>query len=435
MAFNLSIVPTFPSAVDAGLAPHEAVVLDAISPVELVETLGWLINIPSVSGSDAESEIQHALAARLTALDLDTDLWPLDLDELRGSPGFPGWEAERGEAWGVAAASGQGHPALVLQGHVDVVPPGTRASWHGDPFVAQVDGDRVQGRGACDMKAGLAANLLAAKAVLTSGVALERPFALHCVVGEEDGGLGAFATLRRGHKGEACIISEPTSGTMVTANSGALTFEITVQGAATHASTAWAGVNAIDAFLPLYKAMTDLARRRNARRDPLMADYPLPHALSIGSLRCGDWASTVPDHLVAEGRLGVALDEDPNHAREELEEAVALAARGNAWLRRHPPTIRWHGGQFASGRYDSTSGLLDIVSGAHGAVTRGDRPRERGATYGSDLRLYAAAGIPTLHYGPGDVRQAHGPDESVSVEGTLRCARVLALSIMRSCTS
>ena len=87
------------------------------------------------------------------------------------------------------------------------------------------------------MKAGVAAMLAAAAAVRASGVRLARPFALHLVIGEEDGGLGAFATLQRGHRGDACVIPEPTDLRLVTANAGALSFRIEVPGLATHGST------------------------------------------------------------------------------------------------------------------------------------------------------------------------------------------------------
>ena len=111
-------------------------------------------------------------------------------------------EAPRDEAWGTVGVLGDGadaSPVLALQGHVDVVPPGDLAQWQGDPFVPRVEGDVVFGRGACDMKAGVVANLVAVEALVRSGVRLPGPIAVHSVGGEEDGGLGAFATLRRGH--------------------------------------------------------------------------------------------------------------------------------------------------------------------------------------------------------------------------------------------
>ena len=292
----------------------------------------------------------------------------------------------------------------------------------------------MHGRGTVDMKGGVVAAIAAVRAVRAAGIRLSRPYALHLVMGEEDGGLGAFGTLTRGHRGAACIITEPTSGTLTTANAGALTFEIVVAGSATHASTSYAGVSAFDAYLPVHAALSDLQRRRNDRVDPLMREYPVAYPLSVGRVRCGDWASSVPDRLVAEGRLGVALDEDPDLARAALEEAVAAAAGSDPWLREHPPAVTWTGGQFASGRYTGDDGVLaGTVARAHADVTGGPPPRERGAPYGSDLRLYAAAGVPTLHYGPGDVRLAHGPNESVPVAELVTVAEALTLSLLRTC--
>lgn len=400
---------------------------------ELVRDLVELVSIPSVSGSDAECDVQHRLAKQAGELGLDVDLWQLDLERLTADPGFPGWEAPRTEAWGLVASSGPGEPELVLQGHVDVVPSGDLGAWRTDPFTATVADRRVHGRGSCDMKAGVVANLAAVRAVRSAGIELSRPYAVQLVVGEEDGGLGAFATLDRGHRGRACIITEPTSGTVTTANAGALTFELRVPGAATHASTSYAGVSALEKFLPLHAALSALEERRNRHVHPLMAEYPLAYPLSIGRVTCGDWASTVPDLLVAEGRIGVALGEDPDHARAELEETVA-AAHADPWLREHPPVVAWTGGQFASGAYaEADRALLDLVATAHADVTEGPRPRERGAPYGSDLRQYAGAGVPTLHYGPGDVRLAHGPEESVPVSELVAVTESLLLALVRAC--
>jgi acetylornithine deacetylase len=258
--------------------------------------------------------------------------------------------------------------------------------------------------------------------------------AVHCVVSEEDGGLGAFGTLHRGHTGDACIIAEPTGGTIISANAGALTFRIEVPGLATHGSTRYAGMSAIDAFLPIHRELAALERRRNTDDEPLMADWPVPYPISIGTVRAGDWASTVPDLLVAEGRLGVRLGEDPADARRCLEEAVAAAGASDPWLREHAATVSWPGGQFASGRLPAGDPLRDLVAGAHAAVNRTGRPRERGAPYGSDLRLYGAAGIPTLQYGPGDVRLAHSPREMVPWSEVLTVARTLVVASLRALT-
>ncbi len=412
----------------------EAAALDAVDEGAIARTLLELLAVPSVTGSAAESELQHVLARHLERLGLDVDLWPVDLPGLRAHPRFPGTEAPRTEAWGLVGDTrphGDG-PSLILQGHVDVVPPGDPARWEGDPFRPRVEGDTVHGRGACDMKAGVVAILAALAAMNSAGVRLRGRVSAHFVVSEEDGGLGAFATLERGHTGNACVITEPTSGALMTANAGALTFRVDVPGRATHGSTRYAGVSAIDAYLPIHRALARLETRRNTGADPLMFDYPVPYPLSVGTVRSGDWASSVPDLLVAEGRLGVRLDEDPALARAELEACVAEACADDPWLRTHPATVTWPGGQFASGRLAAGHPLAALVGAAHADVTGAARPPERGAPYGSDLRLYTGAGIPTLQYGPGDVRLAHGPREQVRVSEVVTVTRALVLATLRS---
>ncbi len=417
------------------LAPAEIRCLQAVDTQLVVRTLTELLEVPSLNGSAEECEIQHLLARKLHDLDLDVDLWPLDLDLLAQTPGFPGVEVARGEAWGLVGThhGADDEPALILQGHVDVVPPGDLRQWGTAPFSPDVTSDRVQARGACDMKAGLAANLCALAAIRAAGVELQDTFALHCVIGEEDGGLGAFATLERGHTGRACIITEPTSGTLITANAGALTFTIEVPGLATHASTSYAGVSAIDSYIAIHRTLEQLQRRRNRTVEPLMREYPIPYPISIGRLRAGDWPSSVPDLLVAEGRMGVRIEEDPDAARAEFEEQVATVSRLDPLLRDHPPKVTWSGGQYSGGHLPSGHPLRNMVAGAHADATDAARPRERGAPYGSDLRLYTGKQVPTLHYGPGDVRRAHGPNESVAISEVVEATCTLVLAILRSC--
>jgi acetylornithine deacetylase len=266
-----------------------------------------------------------------------------------------------------------------------------------------------------------------------AGVRLEHPFAVHSVISEEDGGLGAFATMLRGHRAEAAVITEPTSGRIVVANAGALTFELRVAGRAAHGSTRLEGHSALDAFLPLYAAIHDLERQRNARPHRLFDGNDLPYPISIGTVRTGDWASSVPDLLIAEGRLGVQLDEPPAEARAALEAAIARAAEQDPWLRDHPAEVLWVGGQFASGRISMSHPLVAETAAAISNVEGREAPRAA-APYGSDLRLYSGVGgIPTLHYGPGDVRYAHAPREQVRIDELIRTARTLAVVAARRC--
>jgi acetylornithine deacetylase len=429
-----SLVPVQRMPDPADLPTSVSAALDAVDEARVVALLQELIRVPSITGTPAESEAQHRLARRLGATGMDVDLWSIDLTRTTADGAFPGMEAPRDEGWGLVGSWGADDgPTLVLNGHIDVVPPGDGALWTTDPWSAEVRGGRVLGRGACDMKAGLAAQVAAVEALAAAGVRLRGRVQLQSVVGEEDGGLGTFATLQRGHRGDLAVICEPSSTQLVTASAGALTFRLVVPGRSAHGSMRLEGVDAVEKYLLVHAALRDLESRRNRTADPLMARYALPYPLSVGSVHAGDWASSVPDLLVAEGRLGVALDEPVEQARAELEAAIAQVCAADDWLSAHPVRVEWWGGQFASGRLVPGSGLEQLVAGAHTTAT-GRTPEVHGVPYGSDQRLLTGlGGIPTLLYGPGDVALAHSPDESVPVSELVEVTRALVLLAARFC--
>ena len=428
---------------DIALSAEEQAVLDAVDEQGLLRDLAALVAIPSVGGTDAEVAAQDWCAGRLSDLGLAVDAWDVDVAAERAAPGFPGMEVERSRARGCVGVlggdarptgtRGAGMPSLALCGHTDVVPPGDLAAWpDGDPWHLRLSDGVAAGRGTCDMKGGLAAVLAAVSAVVSSGVRWERPLAVHTVSAEEDGGLGAFATLRRGHRAGACVIAEPTSGAVVPANAGSLTFRLELRGRATHGSTRTRGVSAVDLLAPVQAALRELEEERNASAPALFAHLDLPWPLSIGVVRAGDWASTVPDLLVAEGRYGVRPGESLGEARAVFEKAVGRAGAAHPWLRDHPVQVSWPGGEFASGALPDDDPLLPDLAAC--VVAQGSPvPTVLGAPYGSDLRHYAAAGIPTVQYGPGDVAHAHALDEHVEVADLVRAARVYALLALRRC--
>ncbi len=402
----------------------------------MVAAVSELVRIPSVSGTDAENDAQHHVAALMSEGGLDTDLWQIDLDDMFANADFPGVEVDRREAWGLVGrlpGTGDG-PTLMLNGHVDVVPIGDPQAWTSPPFDGEVKRGNLHGRGSCDMKAGLIAAHWAVQAIRSAGVRLRGDLLLASVQGEEDGGLGTFALLERGWRADACVIPEPTDLDVVPANGGSLTFRLRVHGHATHASRRTEGVSAIAKFWPIWQALGALETFRHAHVDPMAARWKLAHPLSIGTVHAGDWASSVPDLLIAEGRLGVALDEPVEDAKAEFEAAVDTACQADDWLRTHPVEVEWWGGQFASGRLAADSDLVERMKRAHG-IASALRPQEVwAAPYGSDLRLLVGRGkIPTLQYGPGDVALAHGPDELVPVEDIVITARALALMALDIC--
>jgi acetylornithine deacetylase len=416
------------------LSEAEQEVLAALDDARIVEGLRELVRIPSVDGTAAESDVQAWCARRLTELGLTVDHWRINLPAVTADPSYPGMEVERSAAWGcVGVLGGSTTPGLILNGHVDVVPPGDLDLWPDrDPFSGRIADGIMWGRGTCDMKGGVAAILGAVAAVVASGIRLRKPLAVHAVIGEEDGGVGSFATLRRGHTGEACLIAEPTAGCVIPANAGSLTFRLQILGLATHGSTRTRGVSAIEKFVVIQAALQALEAERNRDPHPLLAHLDLANPLSVGRIEAGEWASTVPDLLIAEGRYGVRLGEPITAARGAFESAVAEACAKDDWLRDHPVKVSWPGGEFASGLLPDDDPLLpDTLQAATDAGV--PTPEVKGAPYGSDLRQYAGAGIPTLQYGPGDVRYAHATDEHVRLAEVLHAARTYALLAVRRC--
>lgn len=421
------------------LTDDERRVVEAVDVDALVADLAELVAFAPVGGSRGEVAVQRWCAARLRDLGLAVAEWDVDLRVEMAHPDFPGMEVERDSLVGVVASWGpedaehpSGTPALVLCGHTDVVPVEDPTRWAADPFRLAVHDGVLSGRGTCDMLGGVAAVLAAVRAMKSSRARLARPLAVHLVSGEEDGGIGAFATLRAGHGGAACVIAEPTGGAVIPANAGSLTFRLEVDGRAAHGSTRTEGESAVEHLAAVQSALRGLESRRNAAPPPAFAHLDVMAPISIGIVRAGTWASTVPDLLVAEGRYGVLPGESLAEARRAFEEAVARLGDLEPWLAEHPVRVTWPGGAFASGSLEDGHPLLAQVVAAATAVGP-TAPRVEGAPYGSDLRHYAAHGIPTVQFGPGELRAAHAVDESVHLAEVVACAQAYAVLALRRC--
>lgn len=417
------------------LTALEQRVLDNIDLDGLVSTLQMLIAQPSLGGSQAEYIVQQIAAGELAAQGLSVEITELDLPALYTHPDFPGYEVERSAALHIQAALDRigGGRTLLLNGHLDVVPVGDVSSWQHAPWDGTVEEGRVYGRGACDMKGGVASMIHAAGAIARSGIRLRGSLFVQTVIGEEDGGLGSFAAALRRPRADGAIIAEPTRLQPVLAQAGALTFQLRVTGRAAHGAMRAEGVSAFEAYLPLHRALQRLEQERNHDvKHPFMRQVPLPYPISVGLVHAGEWASTVPETLIAQGRYGILVGEDVGVARGVLERTIAEAAASDLWLSEHPPEITWWGGQFTSAEIAADHVLvqtLNTVLADEGYITT-----PMGVPYGSDMRLLQhVAGIPTLLCGPGDVRLAHQRDESVPITDLVAAARVFALTALRFC--
>jgi acetylornithine deacetylase len=137
--------------------------------------------------------------------------------------------------------------------------------------------------------------------------------------------------------------------------------------------------------------------------------------------------------MVLEGRYGIGVDEDVFEAHRAFEDAVSATAGLDDWLSNHPPEIEWVGGQFNPARTPRDSMISTTVAKAYENAT-GSPAIYEGVTYGSDMRhLVNVGNIPTILFGPGDVRLCHRPDENVPVDELLKATRTIALTITRFC--
>jgi acetylornithine deacetylase len=374
-------------------------------------------------------------AGALVELGLMVETVRPDPATIRADPDWPGEEMPRRSLPVVIGRTGRSRGRrIILSGHLDVVPPGDPATWTADPWGAEIRDDALYGRGACDMKGGIAAILAAVRALGASGdlARLEGELIVAFVPSEEDGGQGTLAAIRAGVTGDLAIITEPSNLDVVVAHAGAITFRLTVPGRAAHASQRREGVSALDNLFVLSQALAvDEARRNEAETDPLMTALGLPYPTIIGIVEGGEWASTVLDRVTADGRYGVRLGQSAADAEAELRAAVTAACAADPFLRDHPASIEITGGRFGSARVPSDHPLPVGLAETVKAVT-GRRPALLGEPYGADMQMFVNVGAtPCVIFGPGDVRVAHSADEHVPLAEVADCARVLAAWVRR----
>ena len=405
-------------------------VLEGLDTEACVRLAQDLIRVPSVTGD--ERAVQDLVALTLEEAGLEVDRFEADVTHLKAHPRFPGMEVEREEAVLVAGLLGpKGERSLILNGHVDVVPPGDRQAWRASPWSAHINAGRLYGRGACDMKAGMAIAIGAATALKKSGLPLRGRLIVQSVVGEEDGGIGSFAMAQRGYRASAAYVLEPTRLRLIPAQAGALTFRLRLQGRAAHASVRYDGISALEKYQLVEARLRQLERSLNEQPHPLFRHYPIAYALSIGRIRSGSWPATVPDELECEGRLGVPIGMPSSEARRQFGAAIADAAQRDPWLAEHPPLVEWYGGQFDAVEVDPELPAFAALRTAH-AEEFGIAPELDGAPYGSDMRLLVhEAETPAVLYGPGDIRQAHATDEWIAVDEIVQAARVVTAAAAR----
>jgi acetylornithine deacetylase len=401
--------------IDLGQRLDEAIAQHEPAAHALLERL---VDAPSVLGQERGAQL--VLAAELERLGLEVE-W-LDIptsiadDPAAGVPSLPydGRQVLVGRMPGAAADAGR---SLLLNGHLDVVP--AAGGWSTPPFEAtRIDG-WLHGRGAGDMKCGLAMATLAIEAFLG---AAGRPRADLTVVGvieEECTGNGTLASVRAGVLADAAIVVEPTDLKVLTSGVGVLWADVVIDGAPGHAESAPSAVSAIDRIPLVLDALRALGAELNRG-----LQAPRYH-VNVGQVQAGDWPSTVPGTAELRVRVGFPADMKPAEAQERLHDALRQATATDPWLAEHPPVVRPSGMRAAGYAIAEDAELVAAVRAAH-ADAHGATPDVVSIDATTDARFYLNdAGTPALCYGP-RTRGMHGVDEAVELASIAAGARTLA---------
>ncbi len=401
---------------------------------ESVRLLQELVRVPSVTGD--EGAVQEVVERAFRERGLAVDVWEASPEEISPYKEHVGEQAgyeNRPNVVGVRAGRGGGR-SLLLNAHVDTVAAGDASAWSRDPFSGEVEGDLLYGRGSCDMKGGLVSHLAALDALSELGVELRGDVSVAATVGEENGGLGALSTVLRGYRADAALITEPTRLALVPAQGGSLVFRLEVPGRSAHAAVRDEGVSALEKFIPIFEELGKLEDERNATlRHPLYEGVRNKVPINVGVVRAGNWASTVPESLVAEGRVGLIPGEEIETFRETVADRIAAVAGRDPWLRENPPKLEWFGGQFAPAEVPPDAPICEAVKRAHERAT-GEEPIVEGVPYGADMRLFIRFGeMPCVMYGAGDVNVAHAPDEHLSITELLTASKTVACLLAEWC--
>ncbi|MBW3604186.1 MAG: M20/M25/M40 family metallo-hydrolase [Actinobacteria bacterium] len=359
------------------------------------------VNPSLVAGAAGEAEAAACVRRWADAAGLTTEVF-------EAHPGRPSVVVRGGAA--------DGGSTLLLCGHLDTVGVGGMT----DPFVPRVDGDRLYGRGAYDMKAGLAAALVACRDAHRAGIAGQ--VAVAAVADEERASIGIREVLAH-VRADAAIVTEPTELTVATAHKGFVWMEIEVVGRAAHGSRPHLGVDAILKAGPILVGLSDRNERLRAHQHPRLGPGTLHGSLITGGLE----ESTIPDRCVLTFERRTLPGETAADVEREVADLLAHCRRADPDLEVSSRTTLVR----EPFEVADTSPIVTTVADA--AVTVLGRPSQlAGVSYWADAAFIAAAGIPTVLFGPAG-EGAHAAVEWVSIDSTVACADTLAAVATRFC--
>ncbi len=379
-----------------------------ISKDETISLLQKLIRIPSPTGE--EKTVANFIYDLLKSWSFKTEIF----DFLPNRPEVMSF-LEGSEA----------RPTLILNGHLDHVPPGDLEDWSYDPYEGRVVAGRIYGRGAADMKGGLTAMIIAAKALKDSGIKLKGDLILTFAVGEEIGEWGTkHIVVDKGIKGDWGIVTEPTvfrgKFRVAVAEKGVAWFRITIKGRASHASQPGLGVNAISKAGKIIAELEKYNSRLASKKHNLIG----ASTSSITIIEGGFKENVIPDQckIIIDRRIipGEKLDE----VKKEIADILKKLKRKDSKINSSVELTR----SFEAGEIQSNAEIVKIVR-KNLKKACGHDSKPWGTPYGTDARnLINDASIPTIVFGPGDISHCHCVNEYVNLNEVINATKVIALT-------
>ena len=392
-----------------------------------------LVAEPSVLGSEASA--MEVMEAELKKLSFEPTRIEIDPAKLSQHPGFAPvpWSYEG--RYNVAArreASAEGGRSVIFNGHLDVVSPEPLKLWDRDPYDSVEQDGWLYGRGAGDMKSGVAAMTYAVHAVEKAGFGFKAPVTIEAVIEEECGGNGALACVAAGHDAEAVLIPEPLGLAILTAQLGVLWFKVSLTGVPRHVHEATAGVNAIEKCVPLISALRNLEAEMNQETHPVYQDIAHPINLNIGVIQAGDWPSTVPAAAEFHCRLSFFPGATFDQTRQRILDTITRATQQDPWLAENQPGVEFYGFRSQGHVAERNRPAFNTLNDCHREMF-GKDAEDTISTATTDVRAYHHyATAQATCYGP-EAENIHAANERVKIESVIDTAKVYALFLARWC--
>jgi len=402
---------------------------------EIVNFLRELIKYPSVTGD--EKDIQNFISGWLKGhLGIRVDAWEPDLNELKRHPGYVPVERDyknRPNVVGLYKGKGSGR-SLLLNGHVDVIPAGPTDAWQTDPWGGNIRDGKIFGRGASDMKAGLAAYTMAMNAIIKSGLNLKGDVILEYTVDEELSGNGTLAAITRGYTADAGISGETSTMSVQPACIGRIWYEIQVKGKAAGIQRQWEGVNAIDKGYLVVKAVSDFQEERMRRiKHVLYPNIRETIPCLVGVFQAGSYPSAFPDSCLLKGSMATVPGEDSDSVKKEFADNLRSYTCSDTWLKDHPPLVKYTGYFAEPSEIPVDHEIVKCLRSAY-QTALGTQPNISGRTGAADIRfLNKYANTPTVIFGPGPTDQMHATNEYARINDLIAATKVYALTILDWC--